>query len=385
MTSLQKHIAHLDLDCFFVSVERIKDASLRGKPVAVGGNGKRGVISSASYEARTFGVHSAMPTHKALTLCPQLIVVPGSHGEYGKISKKLFERMCDFSPIVERASIDEMYMDFTGCEQLYANNLPRLMYDLQKLVLREFQLPCTFSLASNKVVAKIAAGTAKPNGVCYVPRGTEKDFLYSLPIEVIPGVGQKTEKLLKQYGYTRIADIQKIPIETLTALLGEHGSYIYTTAMGKGNDELEVEWKRKSISNETTFGDDTRDEQTLLKILFTLTEEVCFTTRVYKWNAKTVKLKLRYSDFSTISRSVTLHNPTHDDKIIFDAVKTLLLKTWNKKNRVRLLGVGVSQFSEAAEGNMSLFSQDEKRTKALNAVDVLKKKFGDNAIHTGSQ
>jgi len=313
-----------------------------------------------------------------------LIVVRGSHDEYGKLSKKLFLRMCDFSPVIERASIDEMYMDFTGCENLYAHNLPRLMYDLQKLVLREFQLPCTISLASNKVVSKIAAGTAKPNGVCYVPHGTEKDFLYPLPIGVIPGVGTKTEIELKKYGFNRIADIQNAPLDSLIALLGDHARYIYNTAFGIGNAELETDWKRKSISNETTFGEDSNNVDELLKILFSLAEQVCFTTRLYKWEGKTVKLKLRYSDFSTITRNITLNNPTNDDKIVFDAVKKIFLKSYNKKRTVRLLGVGLSHFTDASEGNLSIFPQDEKRTKALNAVDALRKKFGEDSIHTGS-
>lgn len=383
MPEHKKHIAHLDLDCFFVSVERIKDPSLIGKPVVVGGVGRRGVVSSASYEARKFGVRSAMPTGQALDLCPHLIVVRGSHGEYGKVSKRLHKFMCDYAPIVQQASIDEMYMDFTGCEKLYNNDLPGLMRTLQALVKKEFSLPCTIALSSNKIISKIATGCMKPEGLIIVEHGLEKDFLAPLDIAVIPGVGTKTEKELRKYNFNTIRDIQKAKPETIEAILGDHGRYFYRTAMGLGNDVLDVEWKRKSISNENTFMENISDKNELLKNLFELTESVCYNTRRYGWKGKTVKLKLRYSDFSTITRNITLKEPTNDDRIIFDAVKAIFLKAYTRKFPIRLLGVGLTQFSEAKEKTISMFASDEKRTQVLNAVDKLRKKFGDDAIHTG--
>lgn len=383
MNDHKKYIAHLDLDCFFVSVERLKDPSLVGKPVAVGGVGRRGVVSSASYEARKFGVRSAMPMGRALDLCPQLIVVRGSHGEYGKISKLLYKFMCDYAPIVEQASIDEMYMDFTGCEKLYNNDLPGLMRTLQALVKKEFGLPCTIALSSNKTISKIATGIIKPEGVIYIEHGLEKEFLSPLDINVIPGVGTKTEQELRKYNINTIRDIQKASVETLEAILGDHGRYFHNVAMGRGSDTLDVEWKRKSISNENTFMENISDKNELLKNLFELTESVCYNTRRYGWKGKTVKLKLRYSDFSTITRNITLKEPTNDDRIVFDAVKAIFLKAYTRKSPIRLLGVGLTQFSEANEETLSMFASDEKRSQALSAVDKLRKKFGDDAIHTG--
>ncbi len=381
---MKKYIAHIDLDCFFVSVERIKDPSLIGKPVAVGGTGRRGVVSSASYEARAFGVRSAMPTGQALDLCPNLIVVHGSHGEYGKISKKLYRFLCDYAPVVQQASIDEMYMDFTGCEKLYNNDLPGLMRTLQALVKREFSLPCSIALSSNKVVSKIATGCVKPEGCITIEHGLEKEFLAPLDINVIPGVGKKTELELRKYDINFIRDIQKLSKETIETILGDHGGYFLRTAMGIGGDTLEVEWIRKSISNENTFGKDISNKEELLTHLFDLTESVCYNTRRYGWKGKTIKLKLRYSDFSTITRNVTLSEPTNDDKVVFEAVKSIFLKAYTRKMPVRLLGVGLTQFSEAADKSLSLFPEDDKRTHVLNAVDALRKKFGDDAIHTGS-
>jgi DNA polymerase-4 len=381
---VKKYIAHLDLDCFFVSVERINDPSLNGKPVAVGGIGRRGVITSASYEARPYGVRSAMPTARALQLCPQLTVVRGSHGEYGKISKQLYKFLCDYSPVVEQASIDEMYMDFTGCEKLYNNDLPGLMRTLQALVKKEFSLPCTIALSPNKVISKIATGVVKPAGVVSIDLGDEKEFLAPLDIAVIPGVGAKTEKELRKYNFNTIRDLQRSSEEVLATLLGDHGRFIFRIANGIGSDRLDVGWKRKSISNEETFGADILDINLVLRHLFELTESVCYNTRRYGWKGKTVRIKIRYSDFSTITRNVTLIEPTGDDKIVFEAAKKLFLRSCDRKKPVRLLGVGLTQFSEAQDETLPIFANDEKRNQALGAVDTLKKKFGDDAIHTGA-
>lgn len=380
----KRYIAHLDLDCFFVSVERIKDPSLMGKPVVVGGIGRRGVVSSASYEARKFGVRSAMPTGQALDLCPRLIVVRGSHGEYGKISKRLYHFMCGYTPIVQQASIDEMYMDFTGCEKLYNDDLSGLMRTLQALVKREFSLPCTIALSSNKVVSKIATGCVKPEGCITIEHGLEKEFLAPLNINVIPGVGAKTERELRKYNINTIRDIQKMSREAIESILGDHGSYFYRTAFGIGSDTLDVKWKRKSISNEHTFGKDIANKDELLTHLFDLTESVCYNTRRNGWKGKTVKLKLRYSDFTTLTRNITLKEATNDDKAVFDAVKRIFLKAYSRSLSVRLLGVGLTQFSAEKEETLSLFPENEKRSQILTAVDKVKKKFGDDAIHTGS-
>lgn len=378
------HIAHLDLDCFFVSVERVHDPSLNGVPAAVGGVGRRGVITSASYEARAFGVRSAMPTGRALQLCPHLRVVRGRHGEYGRISKHLTALLGDYAPVVEQASIDEMYLDLTGCERLYNGDLPGLMRTLKAVVKKEFSLPCTVALSSNKTVSKIATGVVKPDGLAVIPHGGEREFLAPLDISVIPGVGAKTEKELRKYDFHRILDLQRSTEETLVTLLGDHGRYIFRAANGRGSDRLEADWTRKSISTEETFGGDIADTTELQRRLFELTESVCYQTRRYGWRGRTVKLKLRYADFTTITRSVTLTEATADDKTVFDAALRLFRRAYDTRKPLRLLGVGLTQFTAAAEETLSIFGTDEKRNSALSAVDRLKKKFGDDAIHTGT-
>ncbi len=383
MSDQKKYIAHLDLDCFFVSVERINNPDLRGKPVAVGGNPKgRGVVASASYEARAFGVRSAMPAAKALRLCPQLVIVRGHHGEYSVYSDKLYKRILDFAPVVERASIDEMYMDFTGCEALYHNNLPGFMKTLQRLVWDEFTLPCTIALASNKAIAKIAAGTVKPAGVIYVPHGTEKEFLAPLSIDVIPGVGEKTGEFLKARGFRIVSDLQSVTPKRATDLLGKHGTWIYNVAQGLGSEHLTTDWVRKSISNEETFGKDIANRHELEKELFSLVENVCSSLRSHRWKAKTITLKLRYSDFKTITRAASI-NPTSDDAVVFRTVQDLLRKAYTRSLAIRLLGIGLSNFVEEAEQELELFPSIKKRDQMLHALDKIREKFGDDVIHAG--
>src|SRR5450759_2093214 len=384
MTDRKKYIAHLDLDCFFVSVERIKNPSLNGRPVVVGGSPDgRGVVASASYEARKFGVRSAMPTRRALELCPGIIVVRGSHEEYGEYSNRLYKRMLDFAPVVERASIDEMYLDFTGCESLYDNNLPAFMKKLQELVWKEFVLPCTIALASNKYVAKIAAGTVKPAGVRYVAHGEEKNFLAPLSIEVIPGIGAKTAPVLRERGFNTVADIQRASQAQMHSLLGEHGMYLFEIANGKGPDVLTVEWDRKSISREETFAHDLNEILALEKILHSLVEDVCSTLRSYHWKAKTIALKLRYADFKTLTRAESI-DPTDDDTVVYKTVRGLLQSNYNRKKSLRLLGVRLSGFTKREEAELVLFPADGKRSQMFDAVDKLREKFGDDVIHVGS-
>lgn len=383
MSHPQTHIAHLDLDCFFVSVERIKNPDLIGKPVVVGGTPSgRGVVASASYEARAFGVRSAMPTGQALRLCPSLIVVRGDYNAYLDYSQRLYKRMLDFAPIVERASIDEMYMDLTGCESMYNHDLPELMAKLKKLVWDEFQLPCTFSLAANKTIAKIAAGTVKPNGLCIIPAGQERSFLAPLPIEVIPGVGKKTEAYLKKKGFQTVADLQAVSLERLENLLGSRGIWLHRVVQGGGSQTVHADHIRKSISHEETFASDTRDRADLEERLFAMVEHLCSSIRAKQWKARTVTVKLRYSDFKTISRARTI-SPTNDDPRIFRTVRELLVEGYTRKLPLRLVGVRLSHFVDQNFTEPSLFPAESKRSQALVAVDELRKKFGKDVIHTG--
>ncbi len=378
----RKFIAHLDLDCFFVSVERIDDPSLTGIPVAVGGSPEgRGVITSASYEARKFGVRSAMPTAQALRLCPHLKVVSGHHHRYSEISHRLYEWLTDIAPVVEQASIDEMYLDFTGCEALYGNDLPGFIVRIQERIRTEFSLPCTISLASNKLVAKIATDTVKPAGHIYVVHGTEEQFLAPLPIGVIPGIGKKTGELLQGKGFRLVRDLQGISLPDMVRILGSHGAWIYNASHGKGPDLLETSHVVKSISREETFARDVSGLPELEKICFTLIGEVCSTLRSKNLTARTITLKIRTPDFVTTTHRATIE-PTSDDGIIFDVVRNLLRSTQRTGKDVRLLGVGVSNFSDSSQED--LFSSPEKRTKALEAVDQLRAKFGPGTITTGN-
>jgi DNA polymerase-4 len=379
----QIFIAHIDLDCFFVSVERIKDPSLDGKPVVVGGSARgRGVVASASYEARKYGVRSAIPTAQALRLCPDLIVVSGHHVDYSTYSNRLYKRMLEVAPVVERASIDEMYLDFTGCESLYSNNLPGYMNKLQKMVKQEFQLPCTIALASNKLVAKIAANTVKPAGVIYVPPGTEKIFLAPLPIGVIPGVGKKTEEFLTQKGFKTVADLQSVSLKELIKLLGAHGGWIHRASNGEGSTTLETEHIAKSVSREETFEKDISDTGELENILFMLTESVCSTLRLKSLKARTVQLKLRNSKFKTITRRCTIQ-PTNYDPDILNTAKRLLQEAHDGKTQIRLIGIGLSNFADESQADIDLFPSSEKQQRILQAVDKLRDKFGDDTIKIG--
>lgn len=383
MSPSKRYIAHLDLDCFYVSVERIKKPSLIGKPVAVGGSPTgRGVIASASYEARAFGVRSAMPTGRALRLCPDLIVVRGHFSVYTQYSNKLYRRITELAPIVERASIDEMYFDLTGCEILYHHDLPGFIKKLQQIVLHEFHLPCTISLASNKVVAKIAAQTVKPAGTIFVPHGTEKSFLGPLPIDAIPGVGNKTGDLLRRKGFNRIADVQAVGRERLLKILGKHGIWIHDVANGLGPDHLTTEHERKSVGHEETFAHDVADRAELENLLFTITEAVGASLRYRHLKARTFTLKLRYADFQTLTRDDTI-DPTDDDAIIYETMSNLLRTALTRHTGVRLLGVRASHLVGDDQMELTLFPDDDKRTHMFEAVDEIRKKYGDDVIHVG--
>lgn len=383
MISPTKHIAHLDLDCFFVSVERIQDPSLVGKPVVVGGTpGSRGVVASASYEARKFGVHSAMPTGQALRLCPQLIVVPGHYQDYSSSSDRLYRRMLEFAPVVERASIDEMYLDLTGCVSLYHHDLQGHIRLIQTLIREEFGLPCTISLASNKTIAKIATDQVKPEGICIVPHGKEMQFLAPLPIVVIPGVGPKTETYLHKKGFRTVADLQAASVERLEELLGAHGIWLYRVAHGGGSETVHRDYVRKSIGKEETFAQDTADRPELERLLFGLVEAVCSRLRSKSWKTRTVTLKLRYSDFKTLHRSHTIE-PSNDDPIVFQTACELFSAAYTRKLPLRLLGVQLSNFVRDEQLDLFRFSSNQKRDHALHAVDALREKFGDEVIHVG--
>jgi len=376
-----RSILHLDLDCFFVSVERIDDPALRDKPVTVGGSPSgRGVIASASYEARAFGVRSAMPTSRALRLCPQLIVVRGRHGRYGEISERIATRLGQLAPLVEQASIDEFFLDVTGCEPLYGNDLTGFPARLRSVLSDEFSLPCTVSLATSKTLAKIATDTVKPHGVCVVQPGREKEFLAPLPVAAIPGVGPKTKDFLLRHHLATIADVQRKTREDLVTLLGAHGLWLWRVAQGGGSEDVATEHTAKSISREETFPKDIAGELQLRKALVPLVEDVCASLRRHSWKARTISLKLRYSDFTTLTRDRTIE-PSNDDASVVRIVHELLHATLEPARPVRLLGVRTSSFQDDAQTELTFSTPSEKRERILKAVDELRRKYGDDIIH----
>ncbi len=289
--------------------------------------------------------------------------------------------MCELAPLVERASIDEMNMDFTGCEHLYHNDLPGFMKTIKQSVLKEFQLPCTIGLASNKTVAKIATNRVKPNGVIFVPHGTEAAYLAPFDISVIPGIGSKTEMYLRGKGFNTVADIQRKSEDEILKILGKHGIWIYNAAYGRGSDTIGEEWSAKSISRDETFVKDISSKQELEKRLFELVEDVCSRVRKNGWKARTITLKLRYSDFKTTTHAESVE-PTNDDAVVRNTIGKLLEESYSRKLAIRLIGVRLSNFEE--EEQMTLFPTDQKKQDILRAVDGLREKFGSDIIHVGS-
>jgi DNA polymerase-4 len=382
-TDQKKYLAHLDLDCFFVSVERIKNPALNGKPVVVGGTpGGRGVVASASYEARKFGVHSAMPAGQALRLCPNLIIVRGHYEDYTDYSDRLYKRMLEIAPVVERVSIDEMNMDFTGCEALYDNDLPGFMKTLQALVWEELSLPCTIGLASNKTIAKIAATSVKPAGVRFIPHDEEEKFLAPLPVDALPGIGVKTAPKIKQKGFHLVSDLQALSHRQMIDIFGKHGEWLFDVAHGGVSDTVHPDTTRKSIGREETFSHDIADKNQLERILHELVEDVCGSLRRKHWKTKTITLKLRYADFDTITRAITIE-PTQDDAVVFNVVRKLLHDGYTRKLPLRLLGVSLRNFVSVDQTELSLFPANQVRDKMLDAINDIRKKFGKDVIHVG--
>lgn len=370
------------MDAFFVSVERILDPSLEGKPVIVGGDPHgRGVVAACSYEARKFGLQSGMPIKTAFRLCPQGIYLHGHHKEYSRYSDAAKNILDSYFPVVQQASVDEFCLDFSGCERIYGDAYS-FAKKIQDEMLKKLGLPCSIGIASNKLVAKIASDFKKPRGITLVEHGKEKEFLAPLPIEKMPGIGKKLFPVLRSRGFKITADIANASPDYLSVFLGKFGTDLWEKANGHGNDVFISERERKSISKETTFGTDIVDKHKIEDILFDLTGKVCQLLRDENWYASNVSIKLRYSDFTTLTRARTV-KPTNDDKIIFDAAVDLFNKALTHRASVRLIGVHLSKLSHFGEQG-SLF-EDEKiiRKRMLNAVNKIRGKYGFKSIHIG--
>jgi len=379
-------VCHLDMDAFFVSVEELFDPSLKGKAVVVGGKkDQRGVVSAASYEARKFGVHSAMPLRTAASLCPHAIFVEGHMGRYGEYSRKVYGVLTRFSPKVDMASIDEAYLDLTGTGRLWGPPL-KTAYLLHEAIREATSLRCSLGLASSRLVAKISSDQAKPNGVLYVLPGTEARFLAPLAVRKVPGVGKKTEEALHKIGIRYVGDLAALDESFLAQRFGRWGLALagksqgldaggwFDTPIGANEDP-------KSISHEHTFNEDTANRETLETTLLKLSEMVAGRLREHKLYSRTVSLKLRDEDFATVTRAATLDHATQLDREIATAVTQLFRKAWDGKKPIRLLGVHAGGL-QAAEGQMNLLEEANtaRLREAFRSVDHIRNKYGDSAI-----
>ena len=367
----QRIIVHFDLDSFFVSVEILNNPSLKGKPVFVGGS-ERGVVAACSYEARKFGIHSGMPSKKALQLCPQAIIVKGTRGEYSKFSRWVTDIIAAKAPLFEKASIDEFYLDLTGMDKFFKPL--QWTVDLRKKIMNETQLPISFGMGSNKMIAKIATNEAKPNGYLQVPFGKEKEFLAPLMVNKIPGVGDQTYEVLKSMGIWTINDITLRPKEELEERLGKWGVDLWNKSFGIHNGEVTQYHEAKSISTENTFNENKTDLVFLMSELVRQSEKIAFELRQDGKVAGCIAVKIRYPDFETTSRQTTVPFTCADDEII-PVAKELFNKLYRKGQPIRLLGVRLSELTnEAVQAN--LFDDVERKTDLYKAIDDVKNRFG---------
>lgn len=376
-------IFHLDLDTFFVSVERILDPSLMDKPVIVGANPSagRGVVAACSYEAREYGLHSAMPIKQAYKLCPHGIYLHGTHREYSRYSKAVKNILVKYAPLIEQTSIDEFYMDFTGTEKIYGSMF-LFAKKMQEQILHKLNLPCSIGIGTNKTIAKICSDYAKPLGVVYIVPGMEKDFLAPLPVETIPGVGKVTLRSLHSKGFYTIDDIAITSQDYLSLAYGKAGIQLWNKANGEGRTFISTQHKRKSISKERTYGENVMNKAKVEETLFTLTSKVCQMLRDRNWQTSTVSIKLRYSDFITITRAKTVV-PTDDDKKIFETAVSLLRNAYTRRVATRLIGIHLTNFSEYNEQETLFNNENILRKKMLRAVTKIRDKFGYSSINFG--
>jgi len=386
---MSRTILHLDLDAFFCSAEEIQNPALRGKPFAVGGKpNERGVVASCSYAARALGVRSAMPMSRALQLCRNLIIVPGRHKLYGEYSEKVMNKLRDLTPLVEQISIDEAFLDISDIGDPPA----RIALDLQAAIKNELHLPSSIGIASNKLLAKIATEVGKksnkksnepPYGFTIVPTGEEARFIAPLPADMLWGVGPKTSARLTELGINTIGDIARWPEDEMSRLFGENGRELWRHAQGIDNRPIVTEYETKSISQETTFNVDVRNDKALEKTIREQSKEVARQLRKNDLAGKTIKLKIRWPDFTTITRQVTLPTSTDNDDEIIKAVLKLLNTVRRPNQAVRLIGVGVSGLG-APMRQLSLWDAgNEKSRKLQEVVDQLQEKYGRNVIHKG--
>jgi DNA polymerase-4 len=385
-----KTIFHVDMDAFFVSVEELFDPSLIGKPVVVGGkSNERGVVSAASYAARKFGVHSAMPLRTAYQLCPQAIFVEGHRERYTEYSAKVRTILESFTPLLQMASIDEAYLDMTGTTRLHGPPF-RAAHLLHQAIKERTKLNCSIGIATSRLVAKVSSDQAKPNGILWVVPGSEAGFLAHLDVRKIPGIGKAAEKTLHTYGIRKVGDMAKLDEDFLRRKFGQWGLAMAGKARGLDaggwfDGEIGKRTDPKSVSHEHTFSEDSSDVRQLEATLAHLAEKVGRRLREYGLHARTVQLKLRFEDFTTITRAQSLGEATQLDIDLIETSRKLFRDHWKPGQKVRLLGVNTSGFEkEEAQPNLLDGDRQERWKNALRAADQLRDKFGEAAVSVGA-
>lgn len=378
-----KQIAHVDMDAFFVSVEQLYRPELQGQPVIVGGYGDdRGVVAAASYEARKFGVHSALPLRTAKRLCPQAVFLPGNYERYEEWSEKIRAVLENYIPVVQMVSIDEAYLDLTGTERLHGTAWAAAA-KIQRQIAAETGLPCSIGVAQTYLVAKVASDLAKPRGLLWVPAGAEAAFLAPLPLRRIPGIGKVTEKALATLGVSTVGELACLERAKLEELFGQWGEALYRKARGQDAELWFVDEEQKSISNERTFPDDTAELAELDATLSYLTQLVGKRLREQGFYTRTITLKLRYANFQTLTRALTLEEPTNLDAVIYETAYALFNRHWQRPRPVRLLGIALSTLTPVPE-QLSLLdaARRERLERLARATDAVRNRFGFTAVQT---
>ncbi|WP_405222608.1 DNA polymerase IV [Dokdonia sp. Asnod1-B02] len=373
---MQRTIIHFDLDTFFVSCERRLDSRLMGKPVIVGGTGDRGVVSAASYEARTYGVHSAMPIKVARQLCPNGIYIRGNGGTYSKMSKEVTQILQEELPVLEKASVDEFYGDLTGMDKFFGAY--KYSKELRQRIMRETGLPISFGMSPNKTVSKVATGEAKPNNEIKIDPGYEKVFLAPLSIKKIPSVGQKTFTQFCNLGVRTVDLVQQMPVEMMASVFGKNGRIIWERCNGIDDSPIVEYHERKSISSERTYGQDTIDMVKLHTTITAMAENLAFQLRRGNKLTSVVTVKIRYSDFQTYSKQLRVPY-TAADHVLIPTVTELFNKLNNRRMLIRLVGV---RFGGLTEGHyqIDLFENTNKTVNLYKAMDELRNKYGDHSV-----
>ncbi len=372
-----RHITHLDLDTFFVSVERLLNPKLIGKPVLVGGSGDRGVVASCSYEARKFGIHSAMPMYAAKRLCSHAIIVKGDYEAYSKYSRLVTEVIRDTVPMFEKSSIDEFYIDMSGMDKFFGCS--KFSAELKKKITHESGLPISYALASNKLISKVATNEVKPNGQLEIPFGNERTYLAPLNVTKLPGIGDKTKVLLLNMGVQKVETLAKIPVELMINLLGKNGAELHRRANGIDESPVVPFHEQKSISTENTFQQDTIDLKFLYAELSRMTEKIAFQLRSENRLTGCISVKIRYTDFDTHSaqKSISYSNQDH---ILLTTVRDLFTKVHSRRLLIRLIGV---RFTDLIPGNyqINLFEDSQEKIRMYQAIDSIKRQYGEKFIH----